>query len=268
MPFVVANGVRLHVQRMAAKAVAPGAPSPTAVFIHGLGTDSLASFYFTVAPAVSAAGIDVVAYDLRGHGRSDRPRDGYTVADSVDDLTALLDALDVTVPVHLVGNSYGGTVAFSFAQRHPQRVLSLLVIESEPATPTWAAKISELLDRGARELVLQESFDWIAERHGKHVARLGRAYGHLLATTTMRADVPRGPLLTREEIGSIHHPVLAIFGGESHVLHAAQVLPTVLPRCEITVIPGQEHTVLAKAPKAVREHTLAWIARHHPVGAA
>jgi len=35
--------------------------------------------------------------------------------DSIADLGGLLDALDITVPVHLIGNSYGGTIALDFA---------------------------------------------------------------------------------------------------------------------------------------------------------
>ncbi|MGH8887978.1 MAG: alpha/beta hydrolase, partial [Egibacteraceae bacterium] len=71
MARVLVNGVRLHVQQVPAKAKPRGGRRPTVVFVHGLGTDSLASFYFTLAGPVSAAGVDVIAYDLRGHGRSE-----------------------------------------------------------------------------------------------------------------------------------------------------------------------------------------------------
>ena len=65
-------------------------PRGTVALVHGLLTDSLASYYFTLAPGLVAAGWDVVLYDLRGHGRSSRPAQGYELDDFVDDLEAVL----------------------------------------------------------------------------------------------------------------------------------------------------------------------------------
>src|SRR5204863_9561465 len=97
MADVVAGGVRHHVQRLGARG-----PGRTVVFVHGLVMDNLSSFYFTLAnPAAETA--DVILYDLRGHGMSERPAAGYTVAQLVADLAGLLAALDVTRPVQLVG---------------------------------------------------------------------------------------------------------------------------------------------------------------------
>src|ERR1700730_207853 len=110
MVMVDHGDIRLHVQRLAPRDGRPA--TATVVLIHGLLTDSLASYYFTLAPAFAASGLDVVMYDQRGHGRSGRPESGYTLDTNVEDLDALLDRLEVTGPVHLVGNSYGGTVAF------------------------------------------------------------------------------------------------------------------------------------------------------------
>jgi pimeloyl-ACP methyl ester carboxylesterase len=47
----------------------------------------------------------VVAYDRRGHSRSERPARGWTRRDNEDDLIALVEALDLA-PAHVVGNSY------------------------------------------------------------------------------------------------------------------------------------------------------------------
>jgi len=71
MADVVANGVRHHVQRF-------GKGERTVVFIHGLVMDNLSSFYFTLANPIAET-CDVICYDLRGHGMSERPPTGYTV---------------------------------------------------------------------------------------------------------------------------------------------------------------------------------------------
>jgi len=265
MAYVAANGIRMHVQRMPAKGSAADGPRPRVVFIHGVGTDSLASFYLTLAAPAANAGIEVISYDLRGHGRSDRPPTGYTVADAVDDLAALLAELDVAGPVHLVGNSFGGTVAFSFAHRFPDRVASLVAIESEPATRSWSRKIADRLDEGAEKLVQAEVLSWIHDHHGSHMSRLGKAFGQVLATTSITRDVPRGPLLSGADLAAISCPVLAIFGAESHVVDVAETLPDLLPGCQVEVIPGYEHGVLMQAPHEVRDLVLPWILRHEPV---
>src|SRR2546429_3679484 len=110
MADVLANGVRHHVQRL-------GRGERTVVFVHGLVMDNLSSFYFTLANPI-AEFAEVILYDLRGHGMSERPASGYTVASLVADLAALLDQLDRR-PVTLIGNSFGGLVALAFAAAHP-----------------------------------------------------------------------------------------------------------------------------------------------------
>src|SRR5438552_5849704 len=126
MADVVANGVRHHVQRL-------GRGERTVVFVHGLVMDNLSSFYFTLANPI-AEGAEVILYDLRGHGLSERPASGYSVASLVADLAALLDALAITRPVALVGNSFGGLVALAFAAAHPERVERLVLIDAHDGT--------------------------------------------------------------------------------------------------------------------------------------
>jgi pimeloyl-ACP methyl ester carboxylesterase len=255
----------MHAQQVAAKG-SPRADGrhPTVVFIHGLGTDSLASFYLTLAAPVSAAGIEVVAYDLRGHGRSERPATGYRLSDFVADLSELLDALEVAGPVHLVGNSFGGTVAFSYAFEHGERVASLVMIESEPATEAWSRKLASLLGRAAGQFGRPDALSWITDRYGARTSRLARAAGHRLHTTTMARDIPSGPLLSQDEIRSVACPVMAILGSESDLVDQGDVMESLLPRCRTVIVPGHEHSVLVEAPRTVRDLLLAWIAEHDP----
>ncbi|MFB6751294.1 alpha/beta fold hydrolase [Streptomyces sp. NPDC056353] len=62
-------------------------------------------------------GYRCVAIDRRGHGRSDRPADGYGIDSTADDLAALLDHLDLT-GVTLVGHSMGGAEIARCLARH------------------------------------------------------------------------------------------------------------------------------------------------------
>lgn len=256
MTMVDTGGIRLHVQRMAPR---DGRPvTATAVLLHGLLTDSLASYYFTVAPAFAAAGIDVIMYDQRGHGRSERPDSDYGLDAYVGDLDALLDRLEVAGPVHLVGNSYGGTVAFGYAVSRPERVASVSVIESEPATEAWAAKLGGILRRVVTELAANEadSLAWIAANRSQHTARLAKGAARLVRTTTIASDIPASQVLTEAEIASVRCPVLALYGGDSDLAAQAPWLEELLPDCRTVVVPGHEHSVLVEAAGVVGGHIL------------
>jgi pimeloyl-ACP methyl ester carboxylesterase len=257
---LVANGIRTHYERMPARNA--GADPPVVVCVHGLGTDSLASFYLTLAAPLAAAGIEVITYDLRAHGRSDRPATGYRVSDFVADLDGLLDGLGIDRPVHLVGNSFGGTIAFSHAAQRPERVASIVSIEAEPATEPWSEKMRQTLDNTMKELAREEFFTWLHETFGAHHARLSRAAGKRLSATTMAADIPSGPLLDLDSLQSIRCPVLSILGGEGFQKDDLTALQEVLPRCRTEVLPEQDHSVLVESHRIVRELVLRWVAEH------
>jgi len=255
----IGDGLRLHAQRIGPRGERP--VTATAVLVHGLLTDSLASYYFTVAPAFAASGIDVVMYDLRGHGRSTRPATGYTLDDNIDDLEALLDRLEVTGPVHLVGNSYGGTVAFGYAARHPERAASVSLIESEPATAAWAGKLDGILGRVMHELAHNEAdaIAWITANRSQNTARLAKGAARLARETTLAQDIPASRVLTEDEISSVRCPVLGLYGGDSDLAEHAPWLEALLPDCRTVVVPGHEHSVLVEASGIVGGHILALI---------
>jgi pimeloyl-ACP methyl ester carboxylesterase len=70
-----------------------------------------------------------VAIDLRGHGRSDPPKNrDYSIAGMVSDVEAVVDTLDLRRFV-LVGHSMGGGLAFAYAGAHPDRIAGLLLLD-------------------------------------------------------------------------------------------------------------------------------------------
>ncbi|MEU5609717.1 alpha/beta hydrolase [Streptomyces sparsogenes] len=279
------DGVRLHVQRLGPKQGGPrhagpghadpgrggagrGGAAPTAVLLHGLLTDSLAAYYFTVGPVLAAAGVDVVMYDQRGHGRSERPAGGYRLEMFVGDLERLLDRLGIHGPVHLVGNCFGGTVAFSYAVRHPERVAGLSLIESEPATGAWAAKLDRLLGYAAVQLSEHESdaLAWIDAHRGGHTARLARSAARLVRTTSIARDIPSSAVLDEGRIRSVRGPVLALYGADSDMAAQATWLESLLPGTRTVIVPGHEHSVLVEAPALVLGHVLEHVLDHDPDG--
>jgi pimeloyl-ACP methyl ester carboxylesterase len=254
--FVDIGDMRFHVQRLGPQ---DGSAAGTVVLVHGVLTDSLASYYFTMAPAFAAAGLDVVMYDQRGHGRSSRPGTGYQLERFVGDLDTILDRLGVAGPVHLMGNSFGGTVALGLAAHNPGLVGSVFLIESEPATGAWATKMAGNLARAKAQLPREETIAWIANRHGAHTARLARAAARLLGSTSLADDLPASATLSPAGLRGIRCPVLAVYGAESDMVSRSGWLDAALPDCRSTFVAGQEHSVLVEATDTVRELFFDWL---------
>ncbi|MEL7207572.1 MAG: alpha/beta fold hydrolase, partial [Actinomycetota bacterium] len=162
----MANDVRFNVVRI-------GGGDQTVVFLHGLVMDNLSSFYYTLANPI-AKRADVVLYDLRGHGRSERPATGYTVEDSVADLVALLDELGVDRPAHLIGNSYGGVVGLATAIAHPERVAGLGLIEAHFAVEGWGHHMAGSLALAAFGLDDDDLQLWLEQQGGRKLNRMAR----------------------------------------------------------------------------------------------
>ncbi|MFE6520174.1 SDR family oxidoreductase [Streptomyces sp. NPDC057794] len=87
---------------------------PTVVLVHGY-PDS--KEVWSEVAARLAADFHVVAYDVRGHGRSTAPRPlrgGFTLEKLTDDFLAVADAVSPDWPVHLVGHDWGSVQAWEF----------------------------------------------------------------------------------------------------------------------------------------------------------
>jgi pimeloyl-ACP methyl ester carboxylesterase len=111
-----AHGVKIHY-------LLEGAGEPV-VLIHGLYSSARINWQLPGTIAALAADHQVVALDLPGFGRSDKPgaADAYGLQ-WLEDISLLLDQLKIG-KAHIVGYSMGGIVALKFIAEHPDRVLS------------------------------------------------------------------------------------------------------------------------------------------------
>ena len=251
MAEVTANGVRFHVSRL-------GAGEQTVVMLHGLVMDNLSSFYYTLANPF-AREVEVILYDLRGHGRSERPPTGYTVEDSVADLDALLTELGVDRPVHIVGNSYGGVVGLGMAVAHPERVAGLALIEAHFAVEGWGHHMAGSLALAAFGLAEDEVEQWLAEQGGRKLNKMARNAEALIYETTMLRDLEAVQSLPRDALAALDCPVLAFYGEHSDLLDRARDLDDLVPDCDLRILPGCTHSVLMEATAELKATLLPWV---------
>ena len=121
MPTITVNGLQMHHERAGS--------GPPLLFISGTGSDLRNKPNVLDGPAVKE--FDVLAYDQRGLGRTDKPDVPYSMADYADDAAALMDAVSWESSL-VVGVSFGGMVAQELVLRHPHRVERLILACTSP----------------------------------------------------------------------------------------------------------------------------------------
>jgi pimeloyl-ACP methyl ester carboxylesterase len=253
MPKLKANGLNFHYQQAGS--------GPDVVLIHGI-TGDLSIWFLCEAMGVLARTFRVTAYDLRGHGYSDVPRDGYTSADQAGDLLALMNALEIDRAT-LVGHSFGAVIATHAAVSNPDRIDSIVL--SDPSFP--ALRHLENLSRWGHWQNFREEaslagvtlsdehwydlgrfFDQVLHLDGERLLKFRQAVGLpglnrllRLAHTTCGDDAKAIAGLTEDRIQSVTQPVLAIFGEQSPFLATALYLGEHLAHCVNQLVAGAKH---------------------------
>ncbi|WP_131785195.1 alpha/beta fold hydrolase [Protofrankia symbiont of Coriaria ruscifolia] len=258
MADILANGIRLHVQRLSPKG-GPKPESPVVVMVHGMVMDNMSSFYFSLGNSLAHAGADVICYDLRGHGRSERTPDGYAMANSMADLSAMLDALGVEPPVHLVGNSYGATMALSYALEHTGCVASLTMIEPPFLVEGLGAQMARSLAQVSAGLSDAEVERWLALSAGRAVSRITRSAQLLLRETSIAQDMLATEPFSPERLARLDIPVLAVYGANSDIADHAEGLARLVPDCTLIILEHHTHAVLREATDYLRILTRWWL---------
>jgi 3-oxoadipate enol-lactonase len=235
MDFIEINGTALRYDLS-------GSGDRTLVLLHEMG-GTLESWDF-VLPMLSAKR-RVLRYDTRGAGLSQKVRGTLTIDTMVDDLAALLDALQITGKVALAGVAVGGAIALHAAVRFPSRIAAVVI--SSPAigiAPARRAGVLARVERMEREGLhavldsLDNSYpaelrgdaarfaEFRARWLGNDPASYGAVY-RMLAEMDLRDELPR-----------IACPALVIAGA----LDGTRPPPLVEPVAR--AIPGARYTVL------------------------
>ncbi|WP_189061741.1 alpha/beta fold hydrolase [Longimycelium tulufanense] len=235
------------------------------VFVHGL-CGNLSTFYYSVAMPVTVAGARTVLYDMRGHGRSERTRTGYTTADSVADLFAILDALGHSHPVYLVAYSFSGVIALNAALRRPERIAGMVLIDAYgpgecagESTTEWTEKVLNALSLTALGL----EYGRIANQRCRRWMRAWMAgLDALINGTSLLDDLATIKLIRPAQLAAVACPVLAVYGEHSDVIEARELLVQHVPDCTLHVMAGCAHFILRDSARELLDVMLPWLAQH------
>jgi pimeloyl-ACP methyl ester carboxylesterase len=123
---------------------APGTV-PAIVLVHGWCCDH--TYFDPQFDHFAARGHRVIAPDLRGHGRSDKPEGRYSMQSFADDLAWLCGELGLVRPV-LIGHSMGGVVVFDLAARYPDLASAIVMLDAAVVLPESArAGLLQFIER-------------------------------------------------------------------------------------------------------------------------
>ena len=260
---VTVRGVMLHYART-------GSHNPPIVLAHGL-TDNGAQWE-DLAEALSETW-DVVTYDARGHGSSDKPAGDYGAADHAADLLALIDALGLRQPV-LLGHSMGGATVAHAAAAAPDIVRAVILEDpafTAPGRPvlalpgdTWAADWRARLDvyksntpadlrvagRAEHPLWPEAQIEhWATAKQQLDPVVLDWLYAQQTAW--------------REVLARISCPTLLIIGesalGSIVSLEVATEMAQVLPHGQVTQVFGAGHSIRREQFERYRDAVTAFL---------
>ena len=237
--------------------------APLVLLIHGLAGST--AWWDPVVPML-ARDFRLIRVDLRGHGKSPSPRQGYDTATQARSVAAALDSLGIG-RFSVVGHSTGGYVATALAEQRPDAVVAVTVIDTGPSPEAiipqgllgrlallpipgrllWRlqseATIRKLLNAGAFFREVDIPRDVIASIQGMtHRAFAGTARGSL--EYIRLRSVP-------DRLAGVGVPVQVIFGVEDRRYQASLATDEyrVIPDVHIELLAGVGHTPMLEDPR-------------------
>jgi len=274
MPRIALSNYEAHYQQVGR--------GPDVVLIHGF-TSNMAMWVFSGIANSLKDCFRVTSYDVRGHGVSSAPANGYTTDILADDLAELQQALDLG-PSYIVGHSLGGVIGMHAAVRHPERIAGNILsdtyfpglAELEPNMPqadVWLS-LRETFRKVNQDIGPSVDFrrllNIIASLGAEEQASLRETLGppvarwlsqlKPLAATTAAEQVFEGAGLTAEVLRTIRQPVVALYDERTPFEATWQWLGANIQTFQGDRVPGAAHLALLENPEVftqlVRKHLL------------
>lgn len=258
MPMITLGGLQVHYEMYG-----QGAP---VLLIHGLGSST--EDWELQVEALRGA-FTVVTYDVRGHGRTAKPRGKYSVPQFAADAARLIEHLGLG-RVHVVGLSMGGMIAFQLATDRPDLVRSIVIVNSGPEMilRTWKEKfaiyqrsvIVRLMGMSKMGEVLSTRLLPAPEHAALRrtfVERWGRndpgAYLRALSALVGWSVMSRLP--------TIQCPVLVVAADQDYTpVEWKRAYASTMPNAKLVVIPDARHMMPVETPGAFHDAIIPFLA--------
>ena len=227
-------------------------------------------------PALVAAGLRVLRYDLFGRGYSDRPDLPYTMELFVRQLKDLLEALQVNNPVDLVGLSMGGPISAGFTDRYPERVRKLCLLDpagfqarrpvvykllalpglGETLIGLFAKRL--LASSQPSDFYMPEKFPGYPEQFLPQMQYQGFKRAIL---STLRVGPLGGLTQTYQRVAAHRLPVLLIWGRQDRLVpfKLSEKARQILPQAEFHAIDQAGHIAHYERPEVVSPLLIAFL---------
>lgn len=241
--FADFNGVKVHY-------IDRGKGEPI-VLLHG-GTSNLQSWIDRGVVANLEKDFRVIAFDARGHGKSDKPRDpaAYGRQQALD-VVRLLDLLKID-RAHIVGFSLGGSTVAQLLTLHPERFLTATQVAAagrspkaanDPRIEVEAAEIEkDCISRSRLMRQAPEGQKPTEEAIEKRIAacRADKNFDQYSTAASLRGY--RDQAVTPEQMKMVTVPTLGIVGTLDHTLKEMQALKKLRPDMTLVLVEGVPHT--------------------------
>jgi pimeloyl-ACP methyl ester carboxylesterase len=234
---------------------------PAMIMLHGY-SDS--SFSFSPVLPLLPPTLRVIVPDQRGHGASDRARDGYSMDAMARDVVELMDALNVPTAT-IVGHSMGSFVARRLASLAPERVSRMVLVGAGPLADNDVVRelqplVMALQDPVDREFVREFQYGTIARPVSDDFMARVIAESLTLDASSWKALMD-GMLNYVPAEREITAPTLVLGGDQDSVFSVEehQALGGRIRGARVSILPGIGHAPHWEAPDAFTAELLRFV---------
>ena len=241
--FFDSNGVRIRYVEQG--------HGPAIVLMHGYTGTLDRHFLANGVFANLAKDYRVIAMDLRGHGKSDKPHDPKAYGETMaGDVVRLLDHLKIP-RAHVLGYSLGAMIAGRLATMHPARLMSVAYVASLPLLE-GATYMETFAQESVKELESDLPFKSLVVRLQPPGAKppsddeIRKAVEPLAAANDVRAFAAlwRGYktlIISNRQLTAVRLPSMVLVGGDDINAAGVPELNKTHPQIRTLVVPGAQH---------------------------
>ncbi|MFX0035713.1 MAG: alpha/beta fold hydrolase [Candidatus Hermodarchaeota archaeon] len=205
----------------------------------------------------------ILRFDLRGHGRTTKPKKRFTIRNYVDDMLALLKHLNWEKDLYLVGHSLGGMIALVYGLENPSHVKKMVVADSfcfisqEAITDVLGRINSSKLEKFALGISIRGLTPY-NEEIAQYVANL--VTDHMTKKDCLQATAASAGFNICENLRNLNKPILVLVGKKDITtpVWASEMIHEWLPNSKLVILPEAGHLTIFDHPKEFNDLALSF----------